>query len=220
MKRKTFVFAAALCAALLFSGCRKADSQVIAPVASAPSSQAASSQAAEASSQAVSSAQGGASSEADAEVSQPGSVESQGGIVKTVRTDSEKFNQLFSKNPLDQAYAAEMNNAISTVDMEKVSDKYAGLWEKEVIYAYAALKKNLASGSAEKWKQVEAGQKTWESGKAAALKKISDDAAAAGGTSARVQASSDAMEYYRARAAALYRMLYDVAPDYGYAYKK
>ena len=217
MKRNAFVFAAALYAVLLFSGCRKTVAcQAVAPAGSAPVSSRGASLRADVSSAAVSS-QAEVSSQENMDVSQPGAIENQGGMVKTIRTDNAGFNAKFQKNPLDAAYVSEMKKALSNVDAVKVSDKYAGLWEKEIIHAYAALKKELAADSPAKWRQIEASQKSWESGKDAALKKIGDDAAAAGGSLGQVQAASDTMEYFRERAAALCLLLYGVDPNYTYA---
>ncbi len=216
MKRSVCIAAAALCAALLLSGCHRTNcaataSSVAEPV-SAPGAAASQEVSSETpSSQAVSS--GTSASEAV----QPGSVSSQGGIVKTISTDSKKFNEKFKKNPIDASYAKAIQKAFSNTSMEEVFDKYVGVWQKEIDHAYSTLKKDLASDPA-KWKQAEDGQKAWKNGKDAALKKIADDAAEAGGSYAQVQASSDTMEYYRERAAALYRMLYDCDKNYAYAF--
>ena len=210
MKRNVWIFAVVLCAALLLPGCGKTDcpatassgvtsSSALAVSSEAPSSQAASSE------QSVS------------EETRQGDVSSQGGIEKTISTDSKEFNEKFKKNPIDASYVSDIKKAFSNLDTAKVSDKYAGLWEKDIIHAYAALKKDLSADAA-KWKPIEADQKSWESGKDAALKKIGDDAMEQGGTLARVQASSDAMEYYRSRAAKLYRQLYDYDKNYTYAF--
>jgi uncharacterized protein YecT (DUF1311 family) len=213
MKRSTFLFAAVLCAGLLLTGCHKTNCRA---TASAAASAASSSQAVASSCPDVSS-QPDISLQIDPDVSQPDDVSNQGGLVNTIRTDNDDFNKKFQKNPIDAAYIESMNNALSTVDMEETANKYAKLWEKEIIHAYASLKTSLASDPA-KWSTVETEQKTWEKGKDAALKKITDEAMAGGGTVARVQASSDVMEYYRKRAAALYLRLYEVDPNYTYAY--
>lgn len=212
MKRNVRIFAVVLCAALLLPGCRKTTNCLAAaPSGTAPSS-----------GQAVSS-QADSSEAADSETAQSaaepyvqGGTVSQGGIVKTIRTENTKFNEKFMKNPIDVKYAAEMKKVFSNLDMAKVSDQYAGIWEKEIVHAYAALKKCLSSDSA-KWQQIEADQKAWESGKDAALKKIGDNAAAMGGSMARLQASSGAMDFYRDRAAQLYLKLYECNKNYTYA---
>lgn len=215
MKRNVRIFAVLLCAALLLPGCHKTDDAAVAPANTVPASSQADSSQAPVSSDAPSS-EAASSEQAASESVRQSNASSQGGIVKTVSTDSKEFNEKFSKNPLDPAYAAEIKKAITTADMEKVLDKYTGLWEKEIIHAYAVLKKDLPSDSA-KWKQIETDQKAWESGKDAALKKFADDAAQ-GGSLARVEASSDGMEYYRSRAAQLYRQLYDCDKNYTYAF--
>ena len=214
MKRNVRIFALLLCAALLLPGCGKKECPAAAPSGVTPASaQAASSKTAGSRQTAGSEAQSGASSEKVGTVPQ-------GGMVKTIRTDSQSFNEKFKKNPIDQDYVSEMKKALSNVDMAKVSDKYAGIWEKEISNAYGKLKNALAADSTMKWKQIETGQKTWETGKDAALKKIGDDAAAAGGSLAQVEASSGAMDYYRSRAAELYRQLFDYDKNYAYQFKK
>ena len=216
MKRNVRIFAVLLCAALLLPGCHKTDPAATVPANTVPASSQADSSQAPVSSDAPSS-QAASSEQAASDSVRQNNASSQGGIVKTVGTDSKEFNEKFSKNPLDQAYKSEIKKAITTADMEQVLDKYTKLWEKEIIHAYAALKKDLPPDSA-KWKQIEADQKAWESGKDAAIKKFGDDAAVQGGSLARVEASSDGMEYYRSRAAQLYRQLYDCDKNYTYAF--
>ena len=219
MSRNAALFALALCAALLLPGCVKKETPSSpAPVSSpAPISSAASGQEETGAPQSASS-RGESSTRPEPSSAAPGTPV-QNGPLKTIRTDNEKFNGKFQKNPLDAAYMKEMNGAVSTAAMADVCDKYAGLWQKEVPHAYESLRTALSTDSTTKWRTIEAGQKQWESGTPAALEKIASDAAAAGGSIARVEAASGRMDYYRDRAAALYRSLYDLRPDYGYAYK-
>lgn len=143
--------------------------------------------------------------------------ESQPGPVIIIKTDDEAFNKVFKDNPIDKAYIKESNAAFSNVEMIQLSDKYAEIWSKEVTSAYDKLTKT-ASGDA--LNKIKAEQTAWVNGKTEALKKISDAAQAAGGTMAQVDASSGFMDYYRLRAAQLYKELYSYDKNYTYAYKK
>ncbi len=142
--------------------------------------------------------------------------ESQPGPAIDIETDSPEFNVLFKKNPIDKQYIAESNKAFSNVEMVDLSNKYAGIWEKEVTSAYGKVTK-LATGDA--LSKIKAEQTAWVNGKTEALKKISDDAYAAGGTMAQVNAASATMDYYRSRAAQIYRQLYFFDQNYTYAFK-
>lgn len=159
-----------------------------------------------------------ASSAVSSNAGQP-PAESQNGPVVSVQTDDKAFNQKFAANPIDPAYIKESANAISNVDMMNTSGKYAALWEKEVSHAWSELSKYMASDSSEKPKQYKAEQEKWQSGKDAALKKISDDALAEGGSMASLNKASKIMDFYRNRAAQLYKELYGYNKDYTYAYK-
>ncbi|MDF1494722.1 lysozyme inhibitor LprI family protein [Caproiciproducens sp. CPB-2] len=142
--------------------------------------------------------------------------ESQPGPVIDIETDSPEFNALFKKNPIDKQYIAESNKAFSNVEMVNLSNKYAGIWEKEAASAYDKVTK-LATGDA--LSKIKAEQAAWVNGKTEALKKISDEAQAAGGTMAQVNAASATMDYYRSRAAQIYRQLYSFDQNYTYAFK-
>jgi major membrane immunogen (membrane-anchored lipoprotein) len=221
MKFGKFTPAVLLCTALLLSGC--SGKQAASSTMASGNSDAFSSETANIS---VSSAPQGADS---ALSSLPGAGKgkntsssasenvSQNGPLKTISTDNNKFNNKFKSNPLDKAYLSEINSASTTLQMVNISSKYAALWEKEVSYAYAALKAALKSDSA-KLKTAGDEQEKWENGKAAALAKINSDAQVKGGSMARVEAASDTMDFYRDRAAALYRQLYDYDKNYSYAY--
>jgi uncharacterized protein YecT (DUF1311 family) len=126
------------------------------------------------------------------------------------------FLKKFKENTLDSAYEAEMKDAVSTLDMVKVATKYAGLWDAEVAHASELLQAALKD-SPEKKDTAAADQKTWEDGKAAALQKIADDAAASGGSISKVDAATGAMDYSRNRAYELYRQLYDYNQNFAFA---
>lgn len=140
--------------------------------------------------------------------------ESQNGPVLPVETDDKEFDQKFKDNPIDKAYIKASNNAISSVDMVNVSNQYAMIWAEEVTSAYNKLGK-LATGDA--LKKIQNEQATWTNGKTDALKKISTDAQAAGGTMAQVNEASGIMDLYRNRAAQVYKELYGYDKNYTYA---
>lgn len=144
--------------------------------------------------------------------------DSQPGRVLDITTDNKKFDQKFSENPIDKAYIKESDEAVSTVDMVNVSQKYAELWQKEIDHAWSELSQKMATDSSKKPAALKAEQQKWEDGKEAALKKIADDAYSAGGSMAEVNAASQKMDFYRSRAAQLYRELYDYEAEYSYAY--
>ncbi|QAT48294.1 DUF1311 domain-containing protein [Caproiciproducens sp. NJN-50] len=144
--------------------------------------------------------------------------DSQPGRVLTITTDSEAFNQKFAGNPVDKAYIKESDQAVSTVDMVNVSRKYAGLWQKEIDHAWSGLQKKMSADSSGKPAELKAEQQKWEDGKDAALKKITSSALSAGGSMAEVNAASQEMDFYRSRAAQLYRELYNYDKNYSYAF--
>lgn len=184
--------------------------------AAKPASSSSSQVSSAASSQAVSPEKNQSSSR----VSTPaGPSESQPGPVLKITTDSVAFNQKFAANPIDKAYIKESNRAVSTVDMVNVSQKYAGLWQKEIGHAWKELSEKMKTDSGGQPAKLQAEQKKWENGKSAALKKISGDALASGGSMAEVNKASQEMDFYRNRAAQLYRELYRYQSNYSYAYK-
>lgn len=220
MKRMRILPAVLLSAAML-SGCAYlgiASSSSAAPAysqnqTSSAAAKTSSAVPAQSTASAASASQATASGTDSAQVTSP----EQNGAVKTVTTDSAAFDAKFSENPLDKAYVADMQLAVSTLDMVQVSNKYTGLWQKEIENAGAQMKTALASDEA-KLQAFTDEQANWEDGKDAAIAKISAEASAAGGSMGRVDAASAVMEYYRARAAAVYRQVYDYNKDYTYAY--
>ena len=200
-------------AMLILPGCSHHQAK---EAAAKPASSSSSQVSSAASSQAVSSGEKQVSSQASTPA---GPSASQPGPVLKITTDNAAFNQKFANNPIDKAYIKESNQAVSTVDMVNVSQKYSGLWQKEVDHAWKELLKKAKTDSSGKPAKLQAEQKKWEAGKSAALKKINSDAFAAGGSMAEVNEASQVMDFYRNRAAQLYRELYQYEPDYSYAYK-
>lgn len=145
--------------------------------------------------------------------------DSQPGQVLPIETDDKEFNKKFAANPIDKKYIAASNQAVSSVDMITVSDQYRDVWKAEVDHAYAELEKHMLTDSGDKPGKYRAEQEKWRSGQKTAMQKISDDAQAAGGSMAQVDIASQVMDYYRSRAAQLYRELYGYDKNYSYAYK-
>lgn len=203
-------FTAIVCAVLLFSmvllpGCRK-ETQ---PETSLPPESSVSETESEPS----------ASSQEEISSSQEPSLpeSSENEVVNTITTDNAQFDKLFAANPLDTAYKEESSDDYSVVDMEQTASKFAELWQTEVDSAY---KKLLEVSAASEKEQFKSEQETWVADTPAALQKITDDAQAAGGSLARVIAAGETMEYYRLRAAQLYRALYDYDPSFAFAYSQ
>lgn len=203
------ILAAALALTLLLPGCSLIRQS---PAASSESSSSQSLSSQPASSQDDPSSDGGSSD--------PGEppADSEPGRVLAITTDNEKFNQKFSENPVDKAYIKESDQAVSTVDMVNVSQKFAGLWQKEIDHAWSELSQKMSADSSGKPAELKAEQKKWENEKDAKLKKIVSDALSGGGSMAEVNAASQEMDFYRSRAAQLYRELYDYEKNYSYAY--
>ncbi|MVB10900.1 hypothetical protein CAFE_16010 [Caprobacter fermentans] len=203
------IFAAALALTLLLPGCSLIHQS---PAASSESS----------SSQSLSSQPASSQDDpsSDGSSSDPGEppADSEPGRVLTITTDNEKFNQKFSENPVDKAYIKESDQAVSTVDMVNVSQKYAGLWQKEIDHAWSELSQKMSSDSSGKPAELKAEQEKWQNEKDTKLKKIVSDALSGGGSMAEVNAASQEMDFYRSRAAQLYRELYDYEKNYSYAY--
>ena len=134
------------------------------------------------------------------------------GLVIPIETDSPEFDAKFRENPLDAAYVEESSEAVSTLDMVKVCEKYAALWEKEIEVGMEKLL-SLATDDREQYQKE---QEDWETGLDAALKELTEQAG--GGSMAQVEAAGSRMDYYRTRANAVLRALYSYDPDFTYAY--
>lgn len=216
MKKLRPVFLPAALAALtvLLSGCSLLNRASNSSSVPAQSSSSAAESAPPSSSQPASSEEDPASGHA---VTPNEPAQSQPGRVLDITTDNAEFNRKFAENPVDKAYIKESDKAVSTIDMVNVSEKYAGLWQKEIDHAWSELTKKISTDSSGKPAKLKAEQKSWEDGKTAGLKKISDEALAAGGSMAQVNEASAVMDFYRSRAAQLYRELYDYDKNYSYA---
>jgi uncharacterized protein YecT (DUF1311 family) len=207
------ILAGALALALLLPGCSLFHSAQ--ETSSAPEESSSSSASSQTSSLPASSGESVSSADS-AVVSDPS--DSQPGRVLKITTDNEAFDQKFGENPLDQAYIKESDQAVSTVEMVNVLDQFSALWEKEITHAWSQLQIKTSTDSSNKPAALKAEQQKWEAGKDAALKKIADDSLSAGGSMAVVDAASEKMDFYRSRAAQLYRALYEYDKNYSYAY--
>lgn len=134
--------------------------------------------------------------------------------LNNIVTSNKEFNKLFVKNPIDKAYLAEMEKASSNADMIKVNEKYTKLWQTEIDSGY---KKLLAKAPEAKKKSYQNRQEKWVKGTPDDLKKISEKAQSAGAL-AQLEVSGETMEFYRERAAAIYKNLYTHDPKFTYAY--
>lgn len=138
-------------------------------------------------------------------------------VVDTITTDNEEFNKLFAENPLDAAYKRESGENYSAVDMEQTATKFAGLWQAEIDSAY---KKLLEFSSGTEKDQYKAEQEKWIAETPNALEKILEEAQEEGGSMANVTAAGNTMEYYRARAAQIYRALYNYDKEFQFEYSE
>lgn len=218
MRRTLLVLALALFAAAAVTGCSKwkNDSSSTVPAGGIVT---ASSAASGSASRQAGSPSAPASSD-DTHVVTPGEpASSQNGPVIDIQTDNKEFDAKFKQNPIDKSYISESAAAVSNIDMVNVSNKYAGIWQKEIDHAWSGLEKHMKTDSSTRPAALKAEQQKWEDGKAAALQKIAADAQAAGGSMAQVDASSKTMDFYRSRANQLYRELYGYDKSYTYAYK-
>lgn len=219
MKKSGLFLALVLTAAMLLGGCSKQNTSSVVPANAQPESQAASQAVLSSEQESVQEAQSSQPASSQADSFPDNGTVSQNGPVLNITTDNEDFNKLFKNNPIDKKYISESADAVSSADMVKLSDKYAGIWQKEVTYAYGELTKYMKlDSSSTKPAELKAEQEKWESGKTAALKKIADDAQAEGGSMAQVDASSKVMDFYRSRAAQIYRELYEYNKNFAYNY--
>ncbi len=136
-----------------------------------------------------------------------------GSVVIPIETDSPEFDAKFRENPLDAAYVEESAEAVSTLDMVAVCEKYAALWETEIEVGMEKLL-SLATDDRELYEKE---QEDWETGLDAALKALGEQAG--GGSMAQVEAAGSRMDYFRTRANAVLRALYSYDPDFTYAYE-
>ena len=120
------------------------------------------------------------------------------------------FETKFAENPIDAAYAIESQEALTTLDMVNLEDKYADLWKAEIDHAYQQLIRAGAEGA-------EADQQSWNSAVDGELQLLKDSVAG-GGSLARVDYATKVKNFYKEKAESLYEQLYALDPDYTYIY--
>lgn len=138
-------------------------------------------------------------------------------LVFPIESNNKAFDALFKKNPIDASYIANAGSSYSNAAVTQLNQKYAGYWQAEIDSAY---KKLLEAANPTDKASFKAEQEQWVNATPAALKKISKDVLAAGGAAPQVDVSSKIMEYYRTRAAQVYKELYGYDKNYTYAFKK
>ena len=135
-------------------------------------------------------------------------------VVIPIETDSPEFDKLFAENPIDASYVKEMADAVSTLDMVAVCEKYAELWEAEIDGGMEKLL-SLATDDREVYRKE---QEDWETGRDANLAAI-DEQAGAGGSLSQLNAASERMDFFRTRANQILRELYSYDPSFTYVYE-
>lgn len=143
------------------------------------------------------------------------SSEGHSSILPDISADDPDFALLFSQNPLDIDYNAELDEATSTGKMAGTISKYIDLWKVEVDSAYQALMKKT-SGEAKTAIREE--QSEWVSGTGAAIESI-QNSASGNGSARQLEIAGQILSYYRARAATLYSQLFQIEPDFSFAYQ-
>ena len=154
-----------------------------------------------------------ASSAADEDVNSPEAGEG-ATVVIPIETDSPEFDKLFAENPIDASYVKEMADAVSTLDMVAVCEKYAELWEAEIDGGMEKLL-SLATDDREVYRKE---QEDWETGRDANLAAI-DEQAGTGGSLSQLNAASERMDFFRTRANQILRELYSYDPSFTYVYE-
>ena len=154
-----------------------------------------------------------ASFAADEDVNSPEAGEG-ADVVIPIETDSPEFDKLFAENPIDASYVKEMADAVSTLDMVAVCEKYAELWEAEIDGGMEKLL-SLATDDREVYRKE---QEDWETGRDANLAAI-DEQAGTGGSLSQLNAASERMDFFRTRANQILRELYSYDPSFTYVYE-
>ncbi len=143
------------------------------------------------------------------------SSEGHSSILPDISADDPDFALIFSQNPLDIDYNTELDEATSTGKMVGTISKYIDLWKVEVDSAYQALMKKT-SGEAKTAIREE--QSEWVSGTGAAIESIQNNASG-NGSARQLEIAGQILSYYRARAATLYSQLFQIEPDFSFAYQ-
>ena len=121
-------------------------------------------------------------------------------------TNDETFNELFSKNKIDQQYKEETEMMETLSQMREAAIRYGEIWKAEVTKAYQKLFDALKDKPEEQQK-LERSQQEWESSLSDAESSLREEAEE-NGTLGPLAADNSVMNYYKGRACVLYHQLY------------
>ena len=121
-------------------------------------------------------------------------------------TNDETFNELFSKNKIDQQYKEETEVMETLSQMREAAIRYGEIWKAEVTKAYQKLFDALKDKPEEQQK-LEKSQQEWESSLSDAESSLREEAEE-NGTLGPLAADNSVMNYYKGRACVLYHQLY------------
>ena len=121
-------------------------------------------------------------------------------------TNDETFNELFSKNKIDQQYKEETEMMETLSQMREAAIRYGEIWKAEVTKAYQKLFDALKDKPEEQQK-LEKSQQEWESSLSDAESSLREEAEE-NGTLGPLAADNSVMNYYKGRACVLYHQLY------------
>lgn len=121
-------------------------------------------------------------------------------------TNDESFNELFSKNKIDQQYKEETEMMETLSQMREAAIRYGEIWKAEVTKAYQKLFDALKDKPEEQQK-LERSQQEWESSLSDAESSLREEAEE-NGTLGPLAADNSVMNYYKGRACVLYHQLY------------
>ena len=136
-------------------------------------------------------------------------------ILPDLSADDPDFALIFSENPLDAAYTAELEDATSTGKMIGIINKYLELWKDEVDAAYRTLMEKTSGDAKE---DIRSQQETWINETDSNIQAI-QDGVEGDGSARQLEIASQIMAYYRARAATLYSQLFQIDPDFSFVYQ-
>lgn len=136
-------------------------------------------------------------------------------ILPDISADDPDFALIFSENPLDAAYTAELEDATSTGKMIGIINKYLELWKDEVDAAYRTLMEKTSGDAKE---DIRSQQETWINETDSNIQAI-QDGVEGDGSARQLEIASQIMAYYRARAATLYSQLFQIDPDFSFIYQ-
>ena len=143
----------------------------------------------------------------------PSSVESEASSSEAPSESGNDFEAVFAANALDADYEAQMETVSTTREIISVANTFAGLWNTEISNAYTQL---LTTDGIDV-KAIEADQRDWYNNLSDELEKIQQSVEGDGSTT-QTERAILIKDFYREKAKALYEQLYQINPDYTYAY--